>query len=66
MRVFCPNCRQRHDVSTAAVLDEARRLAEKAKSGKATGPPLDDEDEAAARARAERIQDEALRKTFGR
>ena len=66
MRVFCPHCRQRHDVSTAAVLDEARRLAEKAKSGKATGPPLDDEDEAAARERAERIQDEAAGKTFGR
>ena len=66
MRVFCPHCRQMHDVSTAAVLDEARRLAEKARSGKATGPPLDEEDEAAARERAERIQDAAVGKVIGR
>ena len=65
-------------------LDEARRLADRAKAGKATGalPPgavqvavpsrvfygLEDgsEEEAAARERAERIQDAAVGRTMGR
>jgi hypothetical protein len=66
MRITCPHCRGRFDVAHAAVLDEARKLAEKAHGGKLAGPPLDEEDEAAARERAERIQDAAVGKVMGR
>ena len=67
----CPHCNHRYSVPTRAVLDEARRLAEKAKNEAwpadcRTGDTLTPEDEAAALARATASQDAAVGKVMGR
>ena len=61
MRVSCPKCRQRFDVGHLAVLHEAERLKDRAKTGRdphdaPQGNVLDPTDAEAARQRAEALR----------
>ena len=71
MFTTCPNCNHRYSVPTRAVLDEARRLSEKARGGllpadSRTGDMLTPQEEADALARATAVQNAAVGKTMGR